>query len=72
MVKLVSENIISGKEYGRITVDGVVVNNVDLSKGINIGCIRINKTVTIKYSVIVKNRTCNGKITNILEKYFLI
>lgn len=49
---------------GSVTIDGVVVNNADLSKGINIGCIKVDETATIKYSVIVKNGTCNGKITN--------
>ncbi|MGL6104790.1 SPOCS domain-containing protein [Romboutsia sp.] len=49
---------------GSFTINGVVVNNVNLSSGINIGTIAPGGLVTLVYKVTVVGSGCSGEIIN--------
>lgn len=52
---------------GTIAIDGIVVNNADLNKGINIGAIKKGEIKKITYSAKVVGIACNGKIANAVK-----
>ncbi|WP_040329927.1 DUF7507 domain-containing protein, partial [Clostridium ihumii] len=55
---------------GSFTVNGIVINNVDLAKGVNIGNIAKGKTSTIQYKVKVIDNNCNGVVVNLANVTF--
>lgn len=57
-------------EEGSFTINGVVVNSVDLGKGINIGTILQQHTTTITYKVKLLGSTCSGNVTNYATALF--
>jgi uncharacterized repeat protein (TIGR01451 family) len=56
---------------GTFKVDGVIVNSVNLEKGVVIGDIEVNETVTIIYKVKVVGTACNAKLVNAASAKFM-
>ena len=58
---------------GSFMVDGKVVNNVNLEKGVNVGEVKPNETMVINYSAVVVSSACGGVVKNSVElKYSYI
>ncbi|MGL5822696.1 MAG: DUF7507 domain-containing protein [Sarcina sp.] len=55
---------------GTFSIDGKIVNSVDLTQSINIGTIKIGETKILKYSVKVVKPACKGKISNFATASF--
>ena len=55
---------------GSFSINGKVVNSVELSKGVTIGNILVNETVIVQYKVVVNGTDCGGKIENKVNVYF--
>ena len=55
---------------GSFSINGKVVNSVELFKGVTIGSIAVNETIIIKYRAIVNGTDCGGKIENKVNIYF--
>lgn len=49
---------------GSFKIDGVIVNKVNLEKGVNVGNIAINQTKTLVYSIKILTPNCEFKLTN--------
>lgn len=49
---------------GSFKVNGIVINKVDIEKGVNVGNIGINQSTTIEYTVRVLRSTCSLKLEN--------
>ncbi|MGL4774370.1 MAG: DUF7507 domain-containing protein, partial [Clostridium sp.] len=56
---------------GSFSVNGEVVNIVNIRKGINIGDIKVGKEEIIKYTVKIIKSTCNLKIVNSAKVNFI-
>ncbi|MGL4450093.1 MAG: hypothetical protein ACRCTZ_02740 [Sarcina sp.] len=55
---------------GTFSINGKIVNSVDLAQSINIGTIKVGEVKTLKYSVRVVKPACKGKITNLATVAF--
>ncbi|MDK2802374.1 MAG: DUF11 domain-containing protein [Oscillospiraceae bacterium] len=49
---------------GSFSINGKIINSVDIIHGVDIGTIYIDKTVIVKYSVKVISTNCKGNIIN--------
>ena len=49
---------------GSFSVDGKIINSVNIENGVDIGTIPIDKSVTVQYTVKVISTNCKGNIVN--------
>lgn len=66
------DNLSTATEFvnGSFTLNGEVVNTVDLQQGVVVGEIGIGETATISYSVTVISGACNKKIENSAKAFY--
>ena len=49
---------------GSFSINGMVVNRVNLDRGVNLGDIEIGETITVKYQAKVVGSACSGMVEN--------